>query len=132
MMYPGEMVPQEGFEFFDERIRYVWDKEKEEFYFSVVDVIQVLTDSADGRKYWNKLKQRLREEGSELVTNCHQLKLKAADGKMRMTDVATVEQLLRIIQSVPSPKEETLPGMRDWNWKTHWVRVSFPAVMQMI
>ena len=71
-----------------------------------MDAVQVLTDSSDGRKYWNKLKQRLKEEGNELVINCHQLKLKAADGKMRKTDVASMEQLFRIIQSIPSPKAE--------------------------
>lgn len=107
---PVEGLPSEiadaGFEFFDDNIRYVWHKQEEEFYFSVVDVVQILTDSTDGRKYWNKLKQRLREEGNELVTNCHQLKMPAADGKMRMTDVANMEQLLRIIQSIPSPKAE--------------------------
>lgn len=95
--------------FEDKRIRTAWDEEREEWYFSVVDVVAVLTDSADyntGRKYWNKLKQRLKEEGSELVTNCHQLKMIAADGKKRMTDVADTQQLLRIIQSIPSPKAE--------------------------
>ncbi len=95
--------------FEDKRIRTAWDAEKEEWYFSVVDVVGVLTDSPDyntGRKYWNKLKQRLKEEGSELVTNCHQLKMTAADGKRRLTDVADTEQLLRIIQSIPSPKAE--------------------------
>ena len=71
-----------------------------------MDVCQILTDSVDGRKYWNKLKQRLKDEGNETVTNCHQLKLPAADGKMRKTDVANTEQLLRIIQSIPSPKAE--------------------------
>ena len=111
MMYPGETVPQEGFEFFDERIRYVWDKEKEEFYFSVVDVIQVLTEQPDTRraaKYWNVLKTRLKQDGSELTTICSQLKLKAADGKFYKTDVATMEGMLRIIQSVPSPKAEPI------------------------
>ena len=95
--------------FEDKRIRTAWDEEKEEWYFSVVDVVGVLTESKDaltGRKYWNKLKQRLKEEGSELVTNCHQLKMTAADGKKRLTDVANTEQLLRIIQSIPSPKAE--------------------------
>ncbi len=92
--------------FEDKRIRTAWNEETEEWYFSVVDVVSVLTDSADGRKYWNKLKQRLKEEGNETVTNCHQLKMKAADGKMRLTDVADTEQLLRIIQSIPSPKAE--------------------------
>lgn len=95
--------------FNDQKIRTAWDVEKEEWYFSIVDVVGVLTDSPDyttGRKYWNKLKQRLKEEGSELVTNCHQLKMPAADGKNRLTDVADTEQLLRIIQSIPSPKAE--------------------------
>ena len=95
--------------FENQRIRTAWDEEKEEWYFSIVDVVGVLTESKDaltGRKYWNKLKQRLKEEGSELVTNCHQLKLRAADGKMRLTDVADTEQLFRIIQSIPSPKAE--------------------------
>ncbi len=94
------------FEFFNDNIRYLWHKQEEEWYFSIVNVVQVLTDSSDGRKYWNKLKQRLKEEGNELVTNCHQLKLKAADGKMRKTDVVSMEQLFRIIQSIPSPKAE--------------------------
>ena len=95
--------------FEDQKIRVAWDAEREEWYFSVVDVVGVLTDSPDyntGRKYWNKLKQRLKEEGSELVTNCHQLKMRAADGKKRLTDVADTEQLLRIIQSIPSKKAE--------------------------
>ena len=95
--------------FEDQKIRVAWDAEREEWYFSIVDVVGVLTDSPDyntGRKYWNKLKQRLKEEGSELVTNCHQLKMRAADGKNRLTDVADTEQLLRIIQSIPSKKAE--------------------------
>lgn len=95
--------------FEDQPIRTAWDEEQEEWYFSVVDVVKVLTESPDyttGRKYWNKLKQRLKEEGNELVTNCHQLKMKAADGKRRQTDVANTEQLLRIIQSIPSKKAE--------------------------
>lgn len=92
--------------FFDDKVRKIWHKQKEEWYFSIVDVCQVLTDSADGRKYWNKLKQRLLAEGNETVTNCHQLKMKASDGKMRKTDCATTEQLLRIIQSIPSKKAE--------------------------
>ena len=93
----------------DQPIRTAWDEESEELYFSIVDVVRVLTESPDyntGRKYWNKLKQRLKEEGSEPVTNCHQLKMKAADGKHRSTDVANTEQLLRIIQSIPSKKAE--------------------------
>lgn len=93
--------------FEDQPIRTAWNEEEEEWYFSIVDVVQVLTESADGRKYWNKLKQRLKAEGSELVTNCHQLKLKSPkDGKRYATDVANTEQLLRIIQSVPSKKAE--------------------------
>ena len=92
--------------FNEKKVRTVWDSDTEEWYFSVVDVVEILTDSTDARKYWNKLKQRLKAEGNELVTNCHQLKLPAADGKMRMTDVATSEQLFRIIQSIPSPKAE--------------------------
>lgn len=92
-----------------DKIRAIWNDEQEKWYFSVVDVVAVLTESKDfqtARKYWNKLKQRLKEEGFEPVTNCHQLKMPAADGKMRLTDVADTEQLLRIIQSVPSPKAE--------------------------
>ena len=92
--------------FEDKQVRSVWDEDAEKWYISIVDVVSVLTDSVDGRKYWNKLKQRLKEEGNETVTNCHQLKMRAADGKMRLTDVADTEQLLRIIQSVPSPKAE--------------------------
>ena len=92
--------------FEDKRIRTAWDSEREEWYFSIVDVIGVLTDSKDPPAYWRKLKQRLRAEGNEAVTNCHGLKMTAADGKRRLTDVADTEQLLRIIQSVPSPKAE--------------------------
>lgn len=92
--------------FEDALIRTAWDAEKEEWYFSVVDVCSVLTDSVDARKYWNKLKQRLKAEGNETVTNCHQLKMKAPDGKMRLTDVADTEQLLRLVQSIPSPRAE--------------------------
>lgn len=95
--------------FNDRKIRTAWDEEREEWFFSVVDVVAVLTDSPDyltGRKYWNKLKQRLTEEGSELVTICHQLKMQAADGKMRMTDVLETKGVLRLIQSIPSPKAE--------------------------
>ena len=95
--------------FEDKRIRTVWDEEKEEWYFSIVDVVAVLTEQPDTRhaaKYWSVLKTRLKKEGSELTTNCSQLKLKSADGKRYLTDVATTEQLLRIIQSIPSPKAE--------------------------
>ena len=94
--------------FENKQIRVVWDAEKEKYYFSIVDVVQVLTESADGRKYWNKLKQRLKAEGNESVTNCHQLKMPASDGKKYKTDVADLEQLLRLIQSIPSPKAEPL------------------------
>ena len=92
--------------FENKRVRVVWNDEEEKYYFSVVDIVQVLTESADGRKYWNKLKQRLKEEGSESVTNCHQLKLPAADGKKYNTDVADLEGIFRIIQSIPSKKAE--------------------------
>ena len=88
------------------QIRSVWNEEDQQWYFSIVDVVGALTNSTDGRKYWNKLKQRLKEEGSELVTICHRLKLPAADGKMRLTDTATAKGILRIIQSIPSPKAE--------------------------
>lgn len=88
------------------QIRSVWNEDEQQWYFSIVDVVGALTDSTDGRKYWNKLKQRLKEEGSELVTICHRLKLPAADGKMRLTDTATAKGILRIIQSIPSPKAE--------------------------
>ncbi len=92
--------------FGEKNIRTVWDDKEEKWYFSIVDVVNVLTDSKDPTAYWRKLKQRLKEEGNETVTNCHGLKLKAADGKMRMTDVADQEQLFRLIQSIPSPKAE--------------------------
>ena len=104
------MTKKEAIKIFEERkVRTVWDDKEEKWYFSIVDVVDVLTDSKDyttARKYWNKLKQRLKAEGNETVTNCHQLKLRAADGKMRMTDVADTEQLFRLIQSIPSPKAE--------------------------
>ena len=96
--------------FEDKRIRTAWDEEKEEWYFSIVDVVAVLTDQPDQRhaaKYWSVLKTRLKKEGSELTTNCSQLKMRSADGKRYNTDVADTEQLLRIIQSIPSPKAES-------------------------
>jgi hypothetical protein len=95
--------------FEDKRIRTAWDETQEEWYFSIVDVVAVLTDQPDTRhaaKYWSVLKTRLKKEGSELTTNCSQLKMRSADGKRYLTDVATTEQLLRIIQSIPSPKAE--------------------------
>ena len=95
--------------FENKRIRTAWDEEKEEWYFSIVDVVAVLTDQPDQRhaaKYWSVLKTRLKKEGSELTTNCSQLKMRSADGKRYNTDVADTEQLLRIVQSIPSPKAE--------------------------
>lgn len=92
--------------FEDKRIRTAWDEEKEEWYFSIVDVVAVLTDSPNPQTYWRVMKKRLKDEGNETVTNCNALKMTAADGKKRLTDVATTEQLLRIIQSIPSPKAE--------------------------
>lgn len=88
------------------KVRSQWDEQQEKWWFSIVDVIEVLTESIDASAYWRKLKQRLKEEGNETVTNCHTLKMEARDGKMRLTDVADTEQLLRLIQSVPSPKAE--------------------------
>lgn len=92
--------------FEDKAIRTAWDEEAEEWYFSIVDVVAVLTDSPNPQTYWRVLKKRLKDEGNETVTNCNGLKMTAADGKKRLTDVATTEQLLRIIQSIPSPKAE--------------------------
>ena len=92
--------------FEDRRIRTAWDEEKEEWYFSVVDVVSVLTDSKDPTAYWRKLKQRLKAEGNETVTNCHGFKMTAPDGKKRLTDVVDTTNLLRLIQSIPSPKAE--------------------------
>ena len=103
------MVKQNAIKFFEERkVRTLWDSETEEWYFSVVDVVAVLTDSdyQTARNYWKVLKNRLKKEGNETVTNCNRLKLLAEDGKMRLTDVATTEQLFRLIQSIPSPKAE--------------------------
>ena len=100
-------MPNDKIQLFENQtIRTAWDDEAEEWYFSIVDVVKVLTDSKDATAYWRKLKQRLKAEGNETVTNCHALKMTAADGKMRKTDVATTEQLLRLIQSIPSPKAE--------------------------
>ena len=101
------MEPNDKIKLFENRrIRTAWDEEREEWYFSIVDVVGVLTDSVDPTAYWRKLKQRLKAEGNETVTNCHGLKMTAPDGKKRLTDVADTEQLLRIIQSIPSPKAE--------------------------
>jgi hypothetical protein len=92
--------------FENKRIRTAWDADKQEWYFSIVDIVGVLTDSPNPRKYWSVLKTRLKNEGSQLTTICSQLKMKAADGKRYNTDVADTEQLLRLIQSIPSPKAE--------------------------
>ena len=96
-----------GIKLFEHKeVRSVWDEEQEKWYFSIIDVIEILTESPNPRKYWSVLKTRLKKEGSQLATNCSQLKLKAADGKFYKSDVADVPQLLRLIQSIPSPKAE--------------------------
>ena len=101
------MTKKQEIQLFEEKkVRTVWDDEQEKWYFSIVDVCGVLTDSPNPRNYWKVLKHRLIQEGNETVTNCNQLKLKAEDGKMRLTDVADTEQLFRLIQSIPSPKAE--------------------------
>ena len=101
------MAQEEAIKLFgSKQIRIVWDSEKEKYFFSIVDVIQVLTDTPNARKYWSVLKTRLKKEGSELATNCSQLKLQAAEGKRYLSDVADTEQVLRLIQSVPSKKAE--------------------------
>ena len=101
------MTQKQAIQLFEERkVRTVWDDEAETWYFAIVDVVAILTESADAAAYWRKLKQRLKAEGNETVTNCHSLKMLAADGKMRLTDVADTEQLFRLIQSIPSPKAE--------------------------
>ena len=92
--------------FNNETIRTIWNKEEEKYYISVVDIVSAISESSDGRKYWNKLKQRLKDEGNDTVTNCHQLKLKAQDGKYRMTDVCDIEGMFRIIESIPSKNAE--------------------------
>ena len=94
--------------FNNETIRTVWDKDEEKYFISIVDIVSVISQSKDGRKYWNKLKQRLKEEGNETVTNCHQLKLKAQDGKYRETDVTDIEGMFRIIESIPSKNAEPI------------------------
>ena len=100
-------MKKEAIKLFEERkVRTIWDDTHEKWYFSIVDVVAILTDSPNPQTYWRVLKKRLKEEGNETVTNCNALKLKAADGKMRLTDVADTEQLFRLIQSIPSPKAE--------------------------
>lgn len=94
------MAQQNKIQLFEQKkVRTVWDESQEKWYFSIVDVVGILTDSVDPTAYWRKLKQRLKEEGNEIVTNCHGLKMRAADGKKRLTDVADTEQLFRLIQS---------------------------------
>jgi len=101
-------------------IRKIWDDDQEKWYFSVVDIVSALEASKDSRKYWNKLSQRLREEGSEVVTKCHQLKMMASDGKYYLTDTADTESIFRIIQSIPSPKAEPF---KLWLAKVGYERV---------
>ena len=101
------MAQEEAIKLFENsKVRIVWDDEKEKYFFSIVDVIQVLTESENPQTYWRVLKKRLKDEGNETVTNCNALKLTAADGKQRLTDVADTEQILRLIQSIPSKKAE--------------------------
>jgi hypothetical protein len=101
------MTKETAIKLFNEKqIRTLWDDTHEKWYFSIVDAVGVLSESIDPQAYWRKLKQRLKAEGNESVTNCHALKMPAADGKMRLTDVADTEQLFRLIQTIPSPKAE--------------------------
>ena len=104
------MTKKESLQLFEtKKVRTIWDDEQEKWYFAIVDVVAVLTEQNDyqtSRNYWKVLKNRLKNEGNETVTNCNQFKLQAADGKMRLTDVADTEQLFRLIQSIPSPKAE--------------------------
>ena len=101
------MTQKQSLQIFEDRkIRTVWDDDQEQWYFSIVDTVEILTESKDATAYWRKLKQRLKAEGNETVTNCHAFKMRALDGKMRLTDVADTEQLFRLIQSIPSPKAE--------------------------
>jgi hypothetical protein len=106
--------------FESQKIRSHWDAEKEKWYFSIVDIISVLTDSPNPRKYWSVLKTRLKQEGCELTTICSQLKMQSADGKLYLTDVADTEQLLRLVQSVPSPKAEPF---KQWLAKVGYERI---------
>lgn len=106
--------------FQSKQIRTQWDKEQEKWYFSIVDVVEALTDSKNPQVYWRVLKKRLTKEGNETVTNCNALKMRAADGKMRFTDVADTQQLLRIIQSIPSPKAEPF---KQWLAKVGYERI---------
>ena len=118
------MAKENKLQLFEEQsVRTHWDDKQEKWFFSLIDVIAILTDQQDyltARKYWNKLKERLKKEGNETVTNCHQLKMLAKDGKMRLTDVADTEQLLRLIQSIPSPKAEPF---KVWLAKVGYERI---------
>ncbi|MBP6023348.1 BRO-N domain-containing protein [Ferruginibacter sp.] len=102
------------------KIRSHWDAEEEKWYFSITDIVGILTESVNALAYWRKLKERLKKEGNETVTNCHALKMEAADGKLRLTDVADTEQLFRLIQSIPSPKAEPF---KQWLAKTGYERI---------
>ena len=116
------MEPNDKIQLFEnQRIRTAWDEEKEEWYFSIVDVVGVLTDSVDPTAYWRKLKQRLKAEGNETVTNCHGLKMTAPDGKKRLTDVADTEQLLRIIQSI----QEFCDSFINGSYQISFLRIIF-------
>ena len=118
------MTKRESLQLFEERkVRTAWDSNEEKWYFSIIDVVAVLTDSADyqtARNYWKVLKNRLTAEGNETVTKCNQFKMRAADGKMRKTDVADIEQLFRLIQSIPSPKAEPF---KQWMAQVASVRI---------
>ena len=123
------MPKREEIKSFDNRkIRTVWDEEQEKWYFSIVDVVSILTDSIDPGSYWRKLKQRLKAEGNETVTNCHSLKMKASDGKMRKTDFADMQQLFRIIQSIPSPKAEPFKQWMAQVSATRWEQMQDPEM----
>ena len=123
------MTMQELKIFEEKQIRTVWDEVQEKWYFCIIDIVQILTESKDyltARKYWNKLKQRLVSEGNETVTNCHQLKLRAADGKLRYSDVADLEQMLRLVQSIPSKKAEPI---KSWLTTTNITKEEHPQTM---
>ncbi len=106
--------------FESKKIRSQWNADEEKWYFSIVDIIEVLTDSPNPQVYWRVLKKRLKDEGNETVTNCNALKMEAADGKLRLTDVADTEQLFRLIQSIPSPKAEPF---KQWLAKVDYERI---------
>ena len=107
-----------------QQVRSIWDEEQEKWWFSVVDIVAILTESDNPQVYWRVLKKRLADEGNETVTNCNGLKMQAPDGKMRLTDVADTEQIFRIIQSIPSPKAEPFK-----QWLAHVAKVTSPAML---